>query len=116
MLSKFLALFRGGGVLIQGAGKLPEGHAKRVALGDPLAGGSEIVLCRVEGVLYALDRRCPHEGGRLADGPLSQGKYATCPLHNYKFDPRTGRAVGVVCADAVRYRVREDGGDARVWV
>jgi nitrite reductase/ring-hydroxylating ferredoxin subunit len=115
MLSKLLGLFRGRGVLIQGAARLPEGQSKRVALGDVLAGGREIVLCRVGGTLYALDRRCPHEGGRIHDGPLFQGKYAVCPLHNYKFDPATGKAFGVACKDATTYRVTEENGDARVY-
>ena len=115
MLSKLLGIFRGRPVLVQGVGKLGEGQSRRIAIGDPLAGGKEIVLCRVGGVLYALDRRCPHEGGRINDGPLIEGRYAMCPLHNYKFDPTTGRAVGVACADARRYRVREKGGDAELW-
>ena len=46
---------------------------------------------------------------------LVEGKYAMCPLHNYKFDPRSGRAVEVVCADAKRYAVREKDGDAELW-
>ena len=57
------------------------------------AGEKVGVLCRVDGELHALDALCPHEGGRIHDGPLAQGKYAVCPLHNYKFDPRTGEAV-----------------------
>lgn len=117
MLSKFFGLFGRKPALIQGAGKLAEGQSKRVEFGDPLAGGKEIVLCRVGGVLRALDRRCPHEaGGRIADGPLLEGKYAMCPLHGFKFDPATGRAVGVPCSDAKTYKVREVGGDCEIWL
>jgi nitrite reductase/ring-hydroxylating ferredoxin subunit len=115
MLSKLLSLLRGKPVRIQGTSKLPSGHAKLVALGDPLAGGTEIVLCRVGATLHAVDRRCPHEGGRLTDGPLAEGKYVVCPLHNYKFDPATGKAIEVTCASAKVYRVRERDGDAEVW-
>ena len=115
MLSKLLSFLRGRGIVIRGTGKLPEGHARRVELGDALAGGIEVVLCRVDGELFALDRRCPHEGGRMMDGPLAGGRYAVCPLHSYKFDPKTGKAIGVACADAKRYTVRERDGDAQIW-
>jgi nitrite reductase/ring-hydroxylating ferredoxin subunit len=116
MLSKLLSLLRGRGIVVQGTGRLSEGQSKCVALGDPLAGGVEVVLCRVGGELHALDRRCPHEGGRLVDGPLVEGKYALCPLHNYKFDPKSGRAIDVACSDARRYKVREENGDAQIWI
>ena len=116
MLSKLFGWFGRRRVRIQGAGKLPEGQSRRVELGDPLAGGRELILARVGGKLCAVDRRCPHEGGRIVDGPLVEGRYVLCPLHNFKFDPTDGRAVDVVCADAVTYRVRELDGDAEVRV
>jgi nitrite reductase/ring-hydroxylating ferredoxin subunit len=116
VLSKLFGLFRGRPALIQGAARLPEGEAKRIELGDTLAGGAEIVLCRLDGQLHAVDRVCPHEGGRITDGPLVEGKYVTCPLHNYRFDPATGKAVGVVCKSAKTYRVREVGADAEVYL
>jgi nitrite reductase/ring-hydroxylating ferredoxin subunit len=115
VLSWLRGLFAGRPVLVQGAARLPEGDARVVALGDPLAGGKELVLVRRDGKLLALDRLCPHEGGRMAEGPLAEGRYVVCPLHNYKFDPRTGRAVGVACKSARVYRVRELGEDAEVW-
>ena len=116
MLSKLLGFFRGRPAVIQGANKLPDGQSKTVSLGDPLAGGTEIVLCRLNGKLHAVDRLCPHEGGRIVDGPLLDGKHVLCPLHNYRFDPTTGKAVGVVCASAKTYRVRETGPEAEVWI
>lgn len=113
----FLDLFRGRPAVIQGTSKLAEGHARKVDIGDTLAGtGRSIVLCRVDGVLCALDSLCPHEGGRIGDGPLQGGKLAMCPLHNYQFDPRTGKAVGRVCKDAKTYRVREKDGDCEIWL
>ncbi|MBK7642976.1 MAG: Rieske (2Fe-2S) protein [Planctomycetes bacterium] len=115
MLDWLRGLFRGRGIVIEGTGKLAEGHSKKIDVGDPLAGGKQVVLCRVGGKLFALDALCPHEGGRIHDGPLAEGKYAVCPLHNYKFDPRTGASVEVACKAAKRYQVAEEGGNARLW-
>jgi len=116
MFSKLFGMFGGKPVLVKGTGKLAEGESKRVAIGDPLADGFEVILGRVDGKLCALDRHCPHEGGRLIDGPLAEGRYMVCPLHNYKFDPRNGRAVGVTCPDAKTYKVRERDGDAELFL
>lgn len=107
----FLDLFRGQPAVIEGTGEIAEGHARRAEVGD-----TQLVLCRVEGKLYALDASCPHEGGRISEGPLLDGKHAMCPLHNYRFDPRTGAAVGVVCGSAKTYRLREKGGDCEIRI
>lgn len=116
MLSKLLRLFGRKPAIVKGAGKLPEGQSRVISLGDPLAGGTEIVLARVDGKLCALDRKCPHENGHLVGGPLVEGRYALCPLHNFKFDPQSGRSVGIECRPAKSYRVREVDGDAEVDV
>jgi len=116
MFGKLLKLFRGRSVVIQGTGKLPEGEARTVDVGDVLAGGTQVVLCRLEGRLYALDTLCPHEGGRIAPGPLWDQKHVMCPLHNYRFDPRTGVCVSATCGKARTYRVEERDGHAEIWV
>ena len=116
MLGRILDLLRGRALAITGTGLIAEGQARKVDVGDPLAGGKQVVLCRVDGELFALDALCPHEGGRISDGPLEKGRLAMCPLHNYQFDPKTGKAVGRVCRDAKTYRVREKDGDCQVWV
>lgn len=102
-------------MLVQGVDRLPEGEGRKVPLGDPLAGGAEIVLCRVDGALHAIDTRCPHEGGRIVDGPLVEGRWVRCPLHDYKFDPSNGAAVGVPCPRARTYRVVAKGADCEVF-
>ena len=117
MLSRLLGFLRPKPALVTGTGKLPEGEAKVVALGDPMAGGTEIVLCRRGGKIHVLDRVCPHnEGGHLVGGPLIDGKYVRCPLHNYKFDVETGAVLGAACPSAKLYKSREKDGDTEVWV
>ncbi len=116
MFGKILSAFRGKPALIKGAGRLEEGQSKRVELGDTLAGGVAVILCRVDGELLALDDRCPHDDGRIIGGPLVDGKFAVCPLHNYQFDPKNGAAKNNACKKARTYKVREADGDAEVWI
>lgn len=103
-------------VTVHGVDRLPDGQAKAVAFGDPFAGGKQLLLCRIGGQLYALDTACPHEGGRLIEGPLMDGQHALCPLHNYRFEPQSGRCVNAACGDAKTYRVEVKGGDATIWL
>jgi nitrite reductase/ring-hydroxylating ferredoxin subunit len=116
MLGRLFSLFRGRPLLVPGTDQLPEGESRKVDVGDIAAGGKQIILCRVEGKVYALDSLCPHEGGRIQPGPLARGCWAVCPLHNYGFDPRTGKARGDVCRDAQTYRTRETDQGTEVWV
>lgn len=116
MLSSLLGLFRKKPVIIHGTDKLPEGRSKKIEFGDPWAGGVQIVLTRLDGQLHALDTLCPHENGRIVDGPLAQQKYVVCPLHNYLFDPKTGKCVGAACKDAKKYKLRETGADCEIWL
>ena len=117
MLDRLRGLFGRKPARIAGTAKLEEGHSKNVTIGDPLAGaGADVVLCRVEGKLYALDARCPHEDGRIVDGPLAEGKYAVCPLHMYRFEPSSGKPVGSMCRNAKTYRVKETGSDCDIWL
>ena len=82
---------------------------------EPLHGHNYSVACRVEGELFALDVRCPHEGGMIVDGPLIDGRFALCPLHHYLFDPRTGRQKDGFCGPARRYRLVERDGVATLY-
>ena len=47
------------------------------------------VVCNVGGELHAMDGRCPHAGGPLAEGAL-HGYTVVCPWHAWEFDCRTG--------------------------
>ncbi len=116
VLGRLLDVFRRKPALVKGAGKLEEGHARTVDLGDPLAGGAQIVLARKDGKLHALDTMCPHEGGRIVGGPLLEGRYVLCPLHNYRFDVETGKPWADICKKARTFQVREVDGDAEVRV
>lgn len=42
--------------------------------------------------IFALDNKCPHKGGPLADG-IVHGHKIACPLHNWVMEMETGIAV-----------------------
>ena len=117
MLDRIFGLFRKKPTLVQGAAKLPEGESKKLTFGDPLAGsGVEVILANVEGELLAVDARCPHAGGFITDGPLTEGRYVTCPLHSYHFDPKSGACVNAPCGKARTYKTERQGEDVQVFL
>lgn len=111
-----MRMFRGVRVVVPGTDALKEGEGRKVDVGVPGAGGVQVLLCRVDGKVYAIDTDCPHEGGKMRPGPLAEGKWAVCPLHSYRFDPKNGRVVMGSCAAAKTYRVKESGGECEIRI
>ena len=56
-------------------------------------GSRRVAVFRSGDGFHALAARCPHRGGPLADGLVTDG-CVTCPLHNQRFDLRTGAGIG----------------------
>jgi len=56
------------------------------------AAGREILLAKVGDKYYAADNRCPHMGGKLAQGKL-EDTIVTCPRHGSQFDLSNGHVV-----------------------
>jgi 3-phenylpropionate/trans-cinnamate dioxygenase ferredoxin subunit len=54
--------------------------------------GKEILVARAGDKYYATDNRCPHLGGKLANGTL-KGTVVTCPLHGSQFDLKNGEVI-----------------------
>ena len=46
-----------------------------------------------EDEIYAIEDRCPHQGGPLSQG-IVHGNSVTCPLHNWVISLETGEAQG----------------------
>lgn len=61
---------------------LREGRAVQV-------GGHVVAIFNLGDRFLALENRCPHRGGPLADGIVSAGT-VVCPLHAWKVDLTTG--------------------------
>ena len=72
--------------------------------------GRDIALYTVGDAVYATDNLCTHGHARLCDGFLD-GHEIECPLHQGKFDVRTGQPSCAPVTEAVRsYPVRIEGG------
>jgi nitrite reductase/ring-hydroxylating ferredoxin subunit/uncharacterized membrane protein len=67
--------------------KLAEGDLRRVEVGD-----RRVVLARYNGRIYAMEERCSHLGGPLADGVLEDG-CIQCPWHGSRFALEDGHPV-----------------------
>lgn len=81
---------------------LPPGSRKLVTVK-----GRPIAIFNIEGELFGILNRCPHQGGSLCEGRLiglvesnepgeyrfsRQGEILRCPWHGWEFDLRTGRS------------------------
>lgn len=74
-----------------------------------MVGGEAILLCNVEGAIYAIQDLCTHDGGELDQGELD-GCRIMCPRHGAYFDVTTGAALTLPAILPVRtYSVRVDG-------
>lgn len=62
-----------------------EGRAAKV-------GEREIAIFNLGDRFLAIENRCPHKGGPLADG-IVVGTTVVCPLHAWKMSLETGRGV-----------------------
>lgn len=66
---------------------LPPGARKHVETDD-----LDIVVFNVDGKLFAIEDRCSHDDGPLADGPVDPAACTVeCPRHGSLFDLATGR-------------------------
>jgi 3-phenylpropionate/trans-cinnamate dioxygenase ferredoxin component len=89
--------------------EIPTGATRRVVVN-----GTEVLLCNVDGEIYAIEDVCTHDGGELDQGEL-EGCRIMCPRHGAYFDVRTGTALTLPAILPVpTYAVRLDGDDIYV--
>jgi 3-phenylpropionate/trans-cinnamate dioxygenase ferredoxin component len=70
------------------ASELPSGERKLVEAPD----GAKIGVFNCDGTLYAVEDRCSHDDGPLAEGPFDpEARTVECPRHGSLFDLRSGR-------------------------
>ena len=71
--------------------ELPPGEVKIVRAGEIAIG-----VYNAGGELYAIEDRCSHDDGPLAEGDWEPEELvAICPRHGARFDIRTGRALSL---------------------
>lgn len=73
-------------------------------------GGREIAIFNLGDRFLAVENRCPHRGGPLADGIVS-GSLVVCPLHAWKMSLETGEGVSGASASSCveTFRTRVEG-------
>lgn len=75
--------------------------------------GKQILVLLSDGVVYACNNRCPHEGFPLSEGTLSDGCVLTCNWHSWRFDLDSGETLAG--GDALRLYPHEIR-DGEVWL
>jgi naphthalene 1,2-dioxygenase system ferredoxin subunit len=84
---------------------VPEDDVIGVIIGD-----RDIALYNAGGEIYATDNICTHGHARLCEGFL-EGHEIECPLHQGRFDIRTGAPMCAPVTEAIRsYPIRIEGG------
>ncbi|WP_117170477.1 nitrite reductase small subunit NirD [Paraliobacillus sediminis] len=67
--------------------ELPKKLGKTVIIGD-----QEVAVFKLaSGDIRAIENRCPHKGGVLAEGMVS-GDHVFCPMHDWKISMVDGKA------------------------
>ncbi len=72
-------------------------------------------LVRLTNKIFAFNDSCPHKGGSLSEGRMEEG-LITCPLHQWKFDVKTGQCPGTASVKVRTFPVRIKGMEVLVDV
>ena len=75
--------------------------------------GNFIGIHNVDGEFYAIDNICPHVGGVLHAGK-QEGGVIVCPIHEWKFDVKTGKCIWPGECELATYPLKVSGGDILV--
>lgn len=77
-------------------------------------GGRTLALFRTRGGrIFAVDNRCPHKGGPLAEGMLA-GDAVVCPLHAFRFELANGTCDQPGTCPIATYPVTQEADDVFV--
>lgn len=89
--------------------EIPEGTVKTFEIHD-----RAIAVARNEGIVYAVDDICTHDGGELGAGDIVNGQIQ-CPRHGARFDLKTGNATQMPAVIGIKtYRIKIENGDILV--
>jgi len=74
-----------------------------------LPDGKDVLVLRCAGIVYAIQRRCPHEGAPLERGNV-WNKMIRCGQHAFTFDLETGEGLNCPGYKIECYTVKEEDG------
>ena len=77
--------------------------------------GLDVLLVRLNGVVYAYENRCAHQGVALSEGRLD-GHVLTCRAHHWQYDVRVGSGINPATACLRRFEVKVEDGSVFVDV
>ena len=71
-----------------------------------------VAIFNLNGEFFAIEDRCTHDDGPLAEGELVNGCQLRCPRHGARFDIRTGEALSMPAYEPTRtFAVQLNGDD-----
>jgi nitrite reductase/ring-hydroxylating ferredoxin subunit len=81
-----------------------------------LSNGAEVVLAKCNGQIFCVDIMCTHQEAWLDSGYVDTATYELqCPLHEGRFDLRTGAVTNEPPTEPIRaYNVKVEGNDVYV--
>jgi len=92
-------------------GDIPNGKGKEVNIG-----GKTLALFNCNGTFYAIDNKCTHRSGSLADGDC-HGDQVTCPLHGAVFHLPTGQHLSPPARTGVQaYKLQVVGDEVQLEI
>ncbi|MFC3038716.1 nitrite reductase small subunit NirD [Virgibacillus xinjiangensis] len=94
-----------GKLLVGKYSELPERLGKTIILD-----GQEIAVFKLaDGEVRAIENRCPHKGGVLAEGMVS-GDHVFCPMHDWKISIMDGKvqAPDEGCVQTYQVEVKDE--------
>ena len=98
---------------VAAADLVPDGDV--IAVAPEHTAGREIALVRLGDEVFAIDAICTHGSANLCGGFVEDNGSIECPLHQGRFDVKSGRALcAPLTQDLAVHAVRVDSG--RVFV
>lgn len=96
-------------VTVAAEGDISPGKCRIVDIDDVL-----IAVYNINGLHYAIEDQCTHDGGELASGPVD-GDQVMCPRHGATFCIKTGKALTAPAyEDIYCFPVRIEEGQVQV--
>ncbi|MEL7002239.1 MAG: Rieske 2Fe-2S domain-containing protein [Bacteroidota bacterium] len=85
---------------------IPENHSILIVINS-----LKLSLSRHQGEFYATENSCPHQKESLSKGTINYLGEIICPLHEYRFNLKTGRECQMRTRDLVTYfvEINKDG-------